>query len=89
MIFAVECRFVLMGLSSIGHVTKNSDPLVIIDVDRLYVLICDFLLGHNFLPQALAQMKNHRNLGIHTEMFSDRVVDLVKVGAITNTQKVG
>jgi len=45
-------------------------------------------MGIGAIPDAaLAQMKNHRNLGIHTEMFSDRVVDLVKVGAITNTQK--
>ena len=40
------------------------------------------------LIQALAQLKQHRNLGIHTEMFSDRVVDLVDVGAISNTEKV-
>jgi len=45
-------------------------------------------MGIGAIPDAaLAQMKNHKNLGIHTEMFSDRVVDLVKVGAITNTQK--
>lgn len=45
-------------------------------------------MGIGAIPDAaLAQMKNHQNLGIHTEMFSDRVVDLVEVGAISNTKK--
>ena len=30
---------------------------------------------------------NKRDLGIHTEMFSDRVVDLVEAGAVTNRYK--
>jgi len=46
-------------------------------------------MGIGAIPDAaLAELKHHRNLGIHTEMFSDRVVDLVKIGAISNTEKV-
>jgi len=46
-------------------------------------------MGIGAIPDAaLAQLKQHRNLGIHTEMFSDRIVDLVDVGAISNTEKV-
>lgn len=33
-------------------------------------------------------MKNHKDLGIHSEMFSDGVVDLVESGAITNAKKL-
>lgn len=32
-------------------------------------------------------MTEKRDLGIHTEMFSDRVVDLVECGAVTNRRK--
>ena len=35
----------------------------------------------------LAKLKEHRDLGIHSEMFSDGIVDLVEVGAITNSRK--
>ncbi|MGE3962251.1 MAG: acetyl-CoA hydrolase/transferase family protein [Dehalococcoidia bacterium] len=35
----------------------------------------------------LASLTEHRNLGIHTEMFSDGVVDLVERGVITGAEK--
>jgi len=35
----------------------------------------------------LAQLGNHKNLGVHSEMFSDGVVDLCEKGAITNNEK--
>ncbi|KAH0558094.1 4-hydroxybutyrate coenzyme A transferase [Cotesia glomerata] len=45
-------------------------------------------LGIGSIPDAvLAQLKNHKNLGIHSEMFSDGVVDLVNIGCITNNKK--
>lgn len=48
-------------------------------------------MGIGAIPDAaLSRMMNKRDLGIHTEMFSDRVVDLVAAGAITNRlKKVG
>lgn len=46
-------------------------------------------MGIGGIPDAaLARMMGKRDLGIHTEMFSDRVVDLVEAGAITNRFKV-
>ena len=46
-------------------------------------------MGIGGIPDAaLARLGNKHDLGIHTEMFSDRVVDLVKAGAITNRLKV-
>lgn len=35
----------------------------------------------------LAKLSNHKNLGIHTEMFSDGVVPLVESGVINNAEK--
>ncbi len=45
-------------------------------------------MGIGGIPDAvLARLHNKRDLGIHTEMFSDRVVDLVESGAVTNRFK--
>lgn len=45
-------------------------------------------LGIGAIPDAvLARLGNKHDLGIHTEMFSDRVVDLVEGGVVTNRLK--
>ncbi len=45
-------------------------------------------MGIGSIPDAvLARLTRKRDLGIHTEMFSDGIVDLVNVGAITNRLK--
>jgi len=45
-------------------------------------------MGIGAIPDAaLARMTDKHELGIHTEMFSDRVVDLVEAGVITNRRK--
>ncbi len=45
-------------------------------------------MGIGAVPDAVLQRLAHkRDLGIHTEMFSDGVVDLVEAGAITNRRK--
>jgi acyl-CoA hydrolase len=45
-------------------------------------------MGIGSIPDAvLGNLQNHKHLGVHTEMFSDGVVDLVKCGAITNSMK--
>jgi acyl-CoA hydrolase len=48
-------------------------------------------MGIGGIPDAaLSRMMHKHDLGIHTEMFSDRIVDLVEAGAITNRfKKVG
>lgn len=44
--------------------------------------------GIGAIPDAvLSRLGNKHDLGIHTEMFSDRVVDLVQAGVITNRRK--
>lgn len=45
-------------------------------------------MGIGNIPDAvLASLKGHKDLGIHSEMFSDGVVDLVEAGCVTNTHK--
>jgi len=45
-------------------------------------------IGIGQIPNAvLGQLKDRKHLGIHTEMFSDGVVDLVEAGVITGERK--
>lgn len=45
-------------------------------------------LGIGAVPDAvLQQLGGHKDLGIHTEMFSDGVIDLVEAGVITGARK--
>jgi len=45
-------------------------------------------MGIGAIPDAvLARLHERRDLGIHTEMFSDSVLDLVAAGAVTNRKK--
>ncbi len=45
-------------------------------------------LGIGAIPAATAELLTHkRDLGIHTEMFTDAVVDLVEAGALTGARK--
>lgn len=46
-------------------------------------------LGIGGIPNATLQyLKNHKNLGVHTEMCSDGIVDLVESGVINGSKKV-
>ncbi|XGW09775.1 hypothetical protein V3C99_011777 [Haemonchus contortus] len=45
-------------------------------------------MGIGAVPDAaLAALKNHKDLGIHTEMVSDRILDLLECSAISNKKK--
>lgn len=46
-------------------------------------------LGIGAIPNAVAQfLINHKDLGIHTEMFSDGILPLIEKGVITNKYKI-
>ena len=46
-------------------------------------------MGIGGIPDAvLARLHDKRDLGVHTEMFSDRLLDLIEAGAVTNRHKV-
>ncbi|KAH7722407.1 Acetyl-CoA hydrolase/transferase C-terminal domain containing protein [Aphelenchoides avenae] len=45
-------------------------------------------MGIGSIPDAvLSRLRDHKDLGVHTEMISESLVDLVKCGAITNARK--
>lgn len=45
-------------------------------------------LGIGSIPdQVLKNLGGHKDLGLHTEMFSDGIIDLIKKGVINNSQK--
>ena len=45
-------------------------------------------MGIGSLPNALAaELKNHQNLGLHTEMFADGCLELIEKGIITGSCK--
>lgn len=45
--------------------------------------------GIGGVPDAcLAALKGHKNLGIHSEMWSDHAMDLIESGAVDNSKKV-
>lgn len=49
---------------------------------------CTLELGIGRIPHALLQfLKDKQNLGIHTEMFTDDIIDLVEEGVITGSEK--
>jgi acyl-CoA hydrolase/GNAT superfamily N-acetyltransferase len=49
---------------------------------------CTVELGIGSIPQSVLQfMKGKHDLGIHTEMFTDAIIDLVESGAVTGGMK--
>ncbi len=46
-------------------------------------------VGYGSLPSAIMQnLSNKKNLGVHTELLSDGIVDLIRCGAIDNSRKI-
>ncbi len=49
---------------------------------------CTLQLGIGAIPDAvLSSLHNHKDLGIHTEMFSDGLIPLIEKGVVTNRYK--
>jgi acyl-CoA hydrolase len=45
-------------------------------------------MGIGSIPDAvLTKLNNHKNLGVHTEMFSDGLIELIESGAVNNSNK--
>lgn len=89
-------------VSNMDYIVENSTELIelnapkIGDIERAIGENCAALiddgstlqLGIGAIPDAvLLFLKDKRDLGIHSEMFSDGVVDLVEAGVITNKNK--
>jgi acyl-CoA hydrolase len=92
----------LIHVSKIDYGVEVDDPIAehapaeLTDVERSIGMFCADMvedgatlqMGIGAIPDAvLAALGDHRDLGIHTEMFSDGVVDLVERGVITGRHK--
>ncbi len=92
----------ILHISTITYLVEHHQPLDILDNGNIIVeeakignyiaeLIEDkncLQLGIGSIPNAvLNNLKNHKGLGIHTELFSDGIVPLVKFGVITGENK--
>jgi acyl-CoA hydrolase len=72
----------------------NPDPIGEVEA-RIGEIVADLVpdgatlqMGIGAIPDAvLARLHNKHDLGVHTEMFSDGLVDLVASGAVTNRLK--
>ena len=89
-------------ISEVDHVVENHIPLFELPAatpseteqkigEYIAELIDDgatLQLGIGGIPNAITQfLLNHKDLGIHTEMFNDGMVDLYEAGAVTNRKK--
>lgn len=89
-------------ISQVTALCESSRPLSILpnapltDVDRkIGQMIADEVpngatlqLGIGGIPNAVGVLlKDKKDLGIHTEMFTDSMVDLIECGAVTNMKK--
>jgi acyl-CoA hydrolase len=71
-----------------------SPPIAEID-DRIAQFVADRIpdgaclqLGIGSIPSSVAsKLTDHKDLGIHTELLSDPLVDLIEVGAVTGIRK--
>ena len=77
-------------LYEVDYSTKVDDVAIKIG-ERVAAMVEDgstLQMGIGAIPNAiLGALVNHKNLGIHTEMFSDGVVPLVESGAVNNSMK--
>ena len=89
-------------LSMIDYVVEDDSPLITVEfaapneVEKTIGHYCAELIedgaclqmGIGSIPNAiLSCLRNHRNLGVHTEMFSDGILDLVRKGIINGSNK--
>lgn len=92
----------LIHVDAIDYLVEGDDPLPevpprrVTDVERAIGRHCAELvedgatlqIGIGGLPEAtLAALTGHQRLGIHSEMISDAVVDLVEAGVVTGESK--
>lgn len=81
----VDAELPVHGAASSSEVEAKIGQLI---ADNLVEDGATLQMGIGSIPDAvLASLKNHKNLGIHSEMFADGVIDLVDIGAVSNNNK--
>lgn len=89
-------------ISNIDYIVEDDSPLLTVDfakpteIERTIGRYCAELIedgaclqmGIGSIPNAiLSCLNNHKDIGIHTEMFSDGILPLIKKGIITGAKK--
>jgi len=92
----------IIHISHITYGVEADDPIheisppVLTDVEKSIGKNCADLIEHGAtlqmgigsIPDAvLASLDNHKDLGIHTEMFSDGIIPLIEKGIVNNSKK--
>jgi len=89
--FAKIHAFIATDRPLLEHHHEPETPVEARIGERVAALVEDgstLQMGIGGIPDAvLSRLHDKRDLGIHTEMFSDRVVELVESGAVTNRLK--
>ena len=81
-----ECDYDLLvqGETEIDDISKKIGELIAAETPNGATL----QLGIGAIPESVGlALKNHRDLGIHTELFTDSMVELIQCGAVTNELK--
>jgi acyl-CoA hydrolase len=87
----------VVGWTEVDYPLIEAHPVPVTEKDRaIAALVAERIpdgatiqAGIGGMPNALlAMLGEHRELGIHTELLSDGVVDLVEAGVVTGTRKV-
>lgn len=92
----------LIHIGNINHLVKHHEPIPevpSVDLNETELAIgkniselvedgATLQMGIGNIPNAvLASLENHKDLGVHTEMFSDGILPLVEKGVITGKNK--
>ncbi len=82
-------------LTELPQVDPNTDPEILAIYDKIGEHVAGLVedgstlqLGIGAIPDSILKyLKNKKNLGIHTEMFSDGLIELVDSGVINGEEK--
>ncbi|PID59518.1 MAG: 4-hydroxybutyrate CoA-transferase [Ignavibacteriae bacterium] len=82
-------------LVEVHQVDPNAKPEVLAAYDKIGQYIAEMIedgstlqMGIGAIPDAVMKyLTDHKDLGVHTEMFSDGVIDLVEAGIINGEKK--
>lgn len=84
----LEHNFPLHERKLNGELTREEKVIGELIAKELVANGATLQMGIGAIPDAaLAALSNHKDLGIHTEMFSDGILKLVECNAITNAKK--
>ncbi|GJD07772.1 4-hydroxybutyrate coenzyme A transferase [Galdieria sulphuraria] len=77
----------LVHISQLDHLVYEEKPLPELNVPKEDPCPC-LQTGIGAIPDAILKyLRHHKDLGVHTEMFSDGLIELVENGNVTNELK--